>query len=85
MAEAFLKKYGGESFEAEISGLESGKMNPRVIEVMKEEGIDLTQKGTQEFLDLFGKRKTYDAIVTVCDGANAERCPVFPGDVKRIA
>jgi len=27
----------------------------------------------------------YNAVVTVCDEASAELCPIFPGKVKRIA
>jgi arsenate reductase (thioredoxin) len=84
MAEAFLKEYGGEGFEVESAGLEPGKMNPNVVEVMKEAGIDLSQKGTQSVFDLFRKGKTYNAVVTVCDEASAEACPIFPGMVKRI-
>jgi arsenate reductase len=85
MAEAFLNKYGNDQFEAESAGLEPGRMNPRVITVMQELGIDLRHKGTQAVGDLLQKRKVYDAVITVCDGANAERCPVFPGAGKRIA
>jgi arsenate reductase (thioredoxin) len=36
MAEAFLKKYGSDSFLAESAGLEPGKLNPYVVEVMQE-------------------------------------------------
>lgn len=85
MAEAFLKKYGGDGFEVESAGLEPGKMNPQVVKVMQEAGIDLSRKGTQGVFDLFRKSKQYDAVITVCDQASAGQCPVFPGQVKRIS
>jgi arsenate reductase len=85
MAEAFLRKYGGESFETESAGLEPGKLNPNVVKVMQEVGIDLTGKPTQAVGDLYQAQKTYDAVITVCDKEAAERCPIFPGKVKRIA
>ncbi len=85
MAEAFLKKYGQDRFEAESAGLEPGGMNPNVVTVMKEVGIDLSKKGTQGVFDLYKKGIAYDAVITVCDGASAEKCPVFAGGRKRIA
>jgi arsenate reductase (thioredoxin) len=84
MAEAFLKKYGGDSFEAESAGIEPGTMNPNVVIVMKEAGIDLSSKSTQGVFDLFQQNKPYNAVITVCDKEAAERCPIFPGNVKRI-
>ena len=85
MAEAFLKKHGGEAYEVESAGLEPGRMNPNVVTVMQEVGIDLSKKGTQGVFDLYKKGTTYNAVVTVCDGASAEKCPVFAGGGKRIA
>jgi len=85
MAEAFLRKHGGDLFEAESAGLEPGKLNPNVVAVMKETGIDLTGKPTQSVFDLFQQGKKYDAVITVCDKEAAEQCPIFPGNVKRIA
>jgi arsenate reductase (thioredoxin) len=85
MAEAFLNKYGKDDYLAESAGLEPGRMNPNVVEVMQEVGIDLSQKGTQGVFDLFKKGTQYDAVITVCDEASAERCPVFPGKAKKIA
>jgi arsenate reductase len=84
MAEAFLAKYGGDLFTAESAGIEPGSMNPNVVTVMQETGIDLSGKTTQGVFDLFRKGMRYDAVVTVCDKEAAERCPVFPGNVKRI-
>ncbi|HVV06151.1 MAG TPA: arsenate reductase ArsC [Puia sp.] len=85
MAEAFLKKHGGDLFEAESAGLEPGRLNPNVVAVMREIGIDLTGKPTQAVGDLFLQGRQYDAVITVCDKEAAERCPIFPGLVKRLA
>lgn len=85
MAEAFLIKYGSENFEAESAGLEPGKLNPNVVEVMKQVGIDISDHGTQSVFHLFIKGRLYNAVITVCDEAGAESCPIFPGRVKRIA
>jgi arsenate reductase len=85
MAEAFLKKYGGEHFEVESAGLEPGTLNPNVVEVMQKKGIDITNHGTQSVFDLFQKGRLYHAVITVCDEASAESCPIFPGVAKRIA
>ncbi|ANI90715.1 arsenate reductase [Arachidicoccus ginsenosidimutans] len=85
MAEAFLEKYGNEFFEAESAGLEPGMLNPNVIEVMNEAGIDISKNGTKSVFDFLKQGKSYDAVITVCDGASAERCPIFPGKSKRIA
>ncbi len=41
MAEAFLKQMAGDRFEVESAGLEPGKLNPVVVEAMKEVGIDI--------------------------------------------
>jgi arsenate reductase len=59
MAGAFLIKYGGEYFEAESAGLEPGKLNPNVVESMKEIGIDISSNGTQSVFDLFRKGRLY--------------------------
>jgi arsenate reductase (thioredoxin) len=85
MAEAFLKKYGGDAFEAESAGLEPGTLNPHVVTVMQEAGIDLTDKPTQAVFDLLQQGRQYNAVITVCDKEAAERCPIFPGRGKRIA
>lgn len=85
MAEAFLKKYGGDEFEVESAGFEPGVLNPLAVEVMKEVGIDISQKTTKSVFDLYKKGKLYNYVITVCDAANAQRCPLFPGFSTRIA
>jgi arsenate reductase len=84
MAEAFLNHYDGQCLIAESAGLEAGKLNPYAVKVMQEVGIDISQKGTQEVFDLFKQGRLFQAVITVCDEASAEGCPVFPGVVRRL-
>jgi arsenate reductase len=84
MAEAFLNHFDGECLVAESAGLEKGKLNPYAVKVMAEVGIDISKKGTQEVFDLFKKGRLFQAVITVCDEASAEGCPIFPGTVRRL-
>jgi len=52
MAEAFFKKYAGDKFDAVSAGTSpSFKLNPLVIQVMKEIGIDMTAQFPKELSD----------------------------------
>ena len=85
MAEAFLKKIGREAFEVESAGLElADRINPLVVEAMKEIGIDLEGKRMQRVFDLFQQGRLYDYVIAVCDAAKAGKCPIFPGVCKRL-
>jgi len=84
MAEAFLNQLAGDQFEAESAGIEPGTLNPVVVEVMREEGIDISANQTTGVQALINQGQAYDFIITVCDEASAERCPVFPGEGRRI-
>ena len=85
IAEAFLNQMAGEIFSAESAGLEPGTLNPFVVEAMQETGIDISGKQTRSAFDLFKQGRMFQFVITVCDAANAERCPVFPGVTKRIS
>jgi arsenate reductase (thioredoxin) len=84
MAEAYLNMLGGDSFIVESAGLEPGILNPVVIQVMKEEGIDISHNKTKSVFDFFKQGKMYSYVITVCDEAAAEGCPIFPGICKRL-
>lgn len=84
MAEAWLNHLCGDRFEAQSAGLEPGTLNPLVVESMAEVGIDIANKPTKAVADLLKAGARFDYVVTVCDAASAERCPVFPGVAKRI-
>ena len=81
MAEGLLRQIGGDTFEVFSAGIEPSYVRLLAIEAMKEIGIDISghrSKSLDEFLD-----QEFAYVITVCDNAN-ERCPVFPGTVKRI-
>jgi len=84
MAEAFLNQLAGDRFEAHSAGLEPGKLNPLVVDVMKEIGIDISEKETNSVFDYFKKGKLFSYVITVCDQASSEKCPIFPGIFKKI-
>src|SRR5688572_11456384 len=84
MAEAYLKKFGGERFHVESAGLEPGRLNPLAIEVMKEDAIDISNNPTNDVFEFFKQGKIFHYVVTVCDAEASERCPIFPGLNKKI-
>jgi len=84
MAEAFLKRMAGDRFEVESAGLEPGKLNPIVVEAMKEAGIDISGNRTKSVFDFYRQGKQYDYIITVCDDSQSGACPVFPGKGERL-
>ncbi|MCA9403445.1 MAG: arsenate reductase ArsC [Candidatus Omnitrophica bacterium] len=84
MAEEFLRKLGGDRFTVQSAGLEPGTLNPVVVEALKEDGIDITGKATVSVRELIDRGVEFDYIITVCDEASAERCPVFPGGGRRL-
>lgn len=84
MAASFLQKYGKGMFNAESAGLEKGQLNPYVVQVMEEEGIDVKRNETRDIFDLFKKGKHYQAVISLCDATASEQAPIFPGLSKRI-
>jgi arsenate reductase len=84
MAEAFLNVMAPEHFQAESAGIEPGTLNPIVVDVMKDAGIDIANNKTKGVDDLIRQGRSFDYVITVCDEANAERCPVLPGSGKRF-
>jgi len=84
MAEAFLNHFGNGRLAGESAGLEPGKLNPRVVQVMQEIGFDISGNQTRSVSDILDGGKQFDYVVTVCDEASAEKCPVFPGGGQRL-
>jgi arsenate reductase len=84
MAEAFLNDICGAEFAAQSAGLEPGTLNPLVVEVMRETGLDISRNGTQAVFDVFKSGQLFAYVITVCSEAEAGGCPIFPGPTQRL-
>ena len=79
MAQGFLQSFDKKSEVFSAGTIPAGRINPKAVEVMAEEGIDISSnvpKSVDEYLN-----EEWDYVITVCDEAN-EACPYFPGIVK---
>lgn len=80
MAEGLLRSLGGDRFEIFSAGTEATQVRPLAIQVMAEQGIDISgqqSKTLERYLN-----EPFDEVITVCDAA-AEACPIFPGAAHR--
>jgi arsenate reductase len=83
MAEAFLRVYGGDRFEAFSAGLQPTEINPFTYKVMAEVGLDLAGQRSKSVDEYLGK-ELFQYLITVCDDAD-KNCPtVWPGVSTRM-
>jgi len=81
IAHGYLQHFAGNRATIYSAGVETHGLNPKAVEVMKEDGIDIshhTSNNVDEYMHI-----NFDWVITVCDNAN-ERCPYFPGKTQRI-
>lgn len=75
IAEGYLRHFAGNKALVYSAGIETHGVNPRAIETMKQDGIDIsthTSNHIEEYMAL-----DFDFLITVCDNAK-ESCPFFP-------
>ena len=84
MAEAFVNARCAGHLGAYSAGLERGTLNPVVVDAMNELRYDLSQNETKSVSDEGIVGRAYDYVVTVCDEASAEACPIVPTRGARL-
>jgi arsenate reductase (thioredoxin) len=84
MAEAFVNASDGARLRAYSAGLEAGTLNPIVVQAMREVGIDISRNQSKSVNDADIRSRDYDYVVTVCDEASAEACPIYPSRGERL-
>jgi arsenate reductase len=81
LAEGYIRHFHGHIANVYSAGVETHGVNPKAIETMASDGIDIsghTSNHVDEYLNI-----PFELIITVCDHAS-ERCPIFPSTAQRI-
>ena len=81
MAEGYLRFFSQEKATIYSAGIETHGLNPRAIQVMMEDGIDIsshTSNNINEYTEV-----DFDLILTVCNNAETN-CPYFPSKALRF-
>jgi arsenate reductase len=72
-------------FSVESAGFEPGGINPLATKILKiDEDIDISDKQSDSLFEFFKEGKLFNYVITLCDEASAQRCPIFPGVRARI-
>jgi arsenate reductase len=81
IAEGYLRHFAGEQANIYSAGVETHGVNPRAIQIMAEDHIDISQhtsNNIDEYVSI-----PFDYVITVCDNAK-ERCPYFPTNAEKF-
>ncbi len=81
ITEAYLRYFSPPGTEVYSAGVETHGVNPRAIETMNEDGIDITSH-TSNHIDEY-RDLPFDYVITVCDHAR-EVCPYFPSEAMQF-
>ena len=79
IAHGYLEEFVNGKADVFSAGIETHGVNPKAIQTMKEDGIDIshhTSNNVNEYANI-----NFDYVITVCDNAK-ENCPYFPATVK---
>lgn len=83
MAEALVNHLGRGAYEAVSAGSNpAGYVHPKSIETLKRHGVACDQPHSKSW-DVFAGQ-SFDLVITVCDQAAAESCPVYLGAIKKL-
>jgi arsenate reductase len=77
----YLQQMLGQRATVYSAGVEVHGVNPKAIQVMAEDGVDIAHH-TSNHVDEYAQ-VLFDYVLTVCDHAN-EVCPVFPATAHKL-
>ncbi len=81
MAEALAEQLSDGAVRAVSAGSHPKPLHPNAVRVMRERGIDLTDRRSKHLGEFTGRR--FDYVISLCDRVR-EVCPEFPGTPQAI-
>jgi arsenate reductase len=86
IAEAILNRLGGARLRAFSAGSHPrGEVNPHAIALLLQQGFDVTSLRSKSWDEFAASgAPPLDVIITVCDNAAGEVCPVWPGRPAKL-
>ena len=75
ITEAYLRHFAKHRATIYSAGFENSSIHPLAVQVMKEDGIDISKHTSNNVLEY--KDIPFEYVITVCDHAK-EVCPYFP-------
>lgn len=83
MAEAIINHLGRGRYQAWSAGsVPAGYVHPKSIETLQRHGIDPGRPRSKSWNEVAAQ--SFDLVITVCDQAAGETCPIFPGSPKKL-
>lgn len=83
IAETLINHLGNGQYNAVSAGsFPTGYVHPKSIEVLRRYGIECNQPRSKSW-DEF-KQQEFDLVITVCDQAASESCPIFLGKYQKL-
>ena len=83
MGEALVNHLGAGRFHAVSAGSHpAGYVHPKSLETLARHGVPMPAPRSKSWDEFAGTR--FDYVITVCDQAAGETCPVFPGAPKKL-
>jgi arsenate reductase len=83
MAEALINALGHGRYQAWSAGSHpTGSVHPKSIKTLTRHGIDPGHPRSKSWSEL--ANHTFDLVITVCDQAAGESCPLFPGKPTKL-
>jgi arsenate reductase len=83
MAEALINQLGKGRYQAVSAGSHpAGYVHPGSLQALARHGIACDSPRSKSWNDVL--EQPFDIVITVCDEAANETCPVFLGDYKKL-
>lgn len=81
IAHGYLQAFAADKAVVYSAGVETHGVNPRAVQTMKEDGIDISGHTSNNVMEYTGI--PFDFVITVCDHAK-EVCPYYPSNAEKF-